>query len=154
MTHNALPSEEIQEGNKLIAEFMGGQIREAWRVGDSIHYTWTGEYVKEWRGKMGLPIVKEMKEMHILTDHLFFHSSWNWLMPVVEKINSLQVPEDSRGDVTYVVTIEPGYCVISAGGESIVSEKQAFDSGLPLIEIVYEAVVEFIKWHNEQKVKP
>lgn len=117
-TDNVLPSEQIQEGNKLIAEFS--------------NYLDNG------------PAAKYCYDENIM----LYHSSWDWLMPVVEKINSLQVPKDSRGDVTYVVTIEPGYCVISQGGEGIVFEKQAFDSGLPLIAIVYEAVVEFIKYHN------
>ena len=131
----------VIEGNKLIAEFMGAK----WLFQDDAIYHRYG-----WFYELDNTPTKWTSLWHD-NEHLQYHSSWDWLMPVVEKINALQVPEDSRGVVTYVVTIEPGYCVISAGGEGIVSEEQAFDSGEPLIATVYRAVINFIKQHNSQK---
>lgn len=79
-----------------------------------------------------------------------FEIDYNWLMPVVEKIESLTM-EDGRGEVNYVVTIETDYCVVSVGGEEVVAEAQAFDSGISKIGIVYECVVKFTEWYNLQK---
>ena len=129
-------SEEVQQGNRLIAAFMGATIT------DKLTCKPYPSGLPSWAMRM-----YDFDTLRI--GGYDYNSSWDWLMPVVEKINGLQVPEDSRGDVTYVVTIEPGYCVISAGGEGIVCEKQSFGEDLPLIAIVYEAVVDFIGQYNE-----
>ena len=60
---------------------------------------------------------------------LRFHNSWDWLMPVVEKIDELEyeLPEDSNliGDITHgLVSLD--------------------------IKMTYSAVVEFINWYNKQ----
>jgi len=102
------------ENNKLIAKFMGLRY-----VSDPISptgYGWTN-------GKT--PVSIDLK----------YNSSWDWLMPVVEKI------EDAATD-TYVE----------------ISESSTEIWGYPFriniykeskIESVYDAVVEFIKWYNK-----
>lgn len=69
---------------------------------------------------------------------LKFDTSWDWLMPVVEKINSLN-------GVSY--TIE-GKCAMEIGRNGC---RIAFYTSDSMIETVYKAVVEFIKWYNEIK---
>jgi len=77
-------------------------------------------------------------------EHLNFNASWDWLMPVVEKI------KDFLSKAEHVYNIAP--------------EEQTFDfqlykeSGLHISHLtifasrgtVYDAVVEFIKWYNKQ----
>jgi hypothetical protein len=56
-----------------------------------------------------------------------YHKEWNWLMPVVYKIKWLEdIEEEKTEDI---------------------------DAGLTnaLLEQTFEAVVEFIKWYNENK---
>ena len=61
-----MSEQEIIEGNKLIAEFMGYKFIEDW------HQYW------------------RLSDKHLLLENeLKYHSSWDWLMPVVEKIEYL-----------------------------------------------------------------
>ncbi len=66
-----------------------------------------------------------------------FNSSWDWLMPVVEKIESLG----------HGVTIYRKGCHINDIG---VSSINGFTHSNKL-EQTYKAVVEFIKWYNQTK---
>lgn len=69
-----------------------------------------------------------------------FQNSWDWLMPVVEKIDGLG----------YHVTIMKTRCVIAIT-LNVQNHIQSIHPGYSMIEVVYCAVVEFIKWYNEQK---
>ena len=80
-----------------------------------------------------------------------YHTSWEWLMPVVEKIEEIAL-EDVDGSYKvhrFNVKIESFYCVITDGKdehrELIVADDGDKKSN------VYYAVVEFIKWYNENK---
>lgn len=78
---------------------------------------------------------KDLYIQHI-TDTLKFDTDWNWLMEVVEKINNTG---------RFEVIIQYGFCYITDGlGELTLSlpEKNT-------IYAVHKAVVEFIKWYNE-----
>lgn len=121
-----MTQEEINEGNKIIAEFMGAKPS---KVDNDKRYL-------------------RFTEPHAGTDtyafypwNLFYHTSWDWLMPVVQKINSmtpeLKLPRDLQAmkDRTHPF------------------EKYADVLGLPVsspINEVYKAIVQFIKWHNSQ----
>lgn len=63
------------ENNKLIAEFMGGYTPYE-RFGDSTEYYYKGHYVT----------LENMK----------FQTSWDWLMPVIKKINE-QIDPNVKG---------------------------------------------------------
>lgn len=67
-------------------------------------------------------------------EKLKYHTSWDWLMPVVEKI-----------EYEANVTICRQSCHIE--NDDILIERY----GDTKIESIYLAVVAFIKWHNEQK---
>ena len=63
------------EGNKLIAEFMGGKVEQfVWRKYEP----------------MGVSFAEQVHglQAHLLHD-LEYHTSWDWLMPVVEKIEKI-----------------------------------------------------------------
>lgn len=100
---------EIIEGNKLIAHFM-----------ESI----TGEELGGYTEKGWASACK-------------YHTSWNWIMPVVETIAALreegkykrsQIPDGSKADWIF--------CLYLLAAD---------------INTAWVAVVEFIKWYNQQK---
>ena len=65
---------------------------------------------------------------HYKMDELQFHTSWDWLMPVVEKI--LDISFQDEGDA------EDFYSIRDC---------------MPDINHTYKAVVEFIKYYNKTK---
>jgi hypothetical protein len=67
-----------------------------------------------------------------------YHLSWDWLMPVVDKIESLR---DENGNA-YRFTIDMGNAQIEGTNIEIVG-------GSCKLDTTYQAVVEFINWHNE-----
>jgi len=77
--------------------------------------------------------LKEMKaeglyfEQGYMTSELKFDTDWNWLMPVVKKCREESNDEDSYWEAIY-------YSLVDLD-----------------IDNVYIAVVEFIKWYNENK---
>ena len=79
-------------------------------------------------------------------ENLQYHTSWDWLMPVVEKIE-----EDERynidilqyGTIISSNTKEQGYLEIVNNVADI-----SFDNK---IEHTYKAVVQFIKYYNQNK---
>jgi len=110
------------EDNKLIAEFMG------WKVDKSIssaHFKKTGGY----------HLTNGTRTM--ASDQLQYHTSWDWLMPVVDKIAKESMYyltfDDDKG--TNFQKLQLGLNGATTGN----------------FDLVYKAVVEFIKWYNEQK---
>ena len=71
---------------------------------------------------------------------LLYHSDWNWLMEVVEKIESLEFEVFIE---TYEVRIELYNNTIFRQHTKVSNQTK--------IQAVYNACVEFIKWYNEQK---
>lgn len=115
--------EDILAGNKLIAEFMGAKITSP--VG------YTGRDVVFSEVTHGLRTHVSMA--------LRYHLNWDWLMPVVEKIESLG----------YRVLIERGggitnYCKIRKR-KDMIAESASHNSK---INATFSAVIEFITWYN------
>ena len=100
------------QNNKLIAEFMGYTFAD-YDLG-GLHYLIDGNYVEY--------------------NSLQYHTSWDWLMPVVEKI---RVPYNNTE-----ITGEKYEDIISVLAEGCVEANQLQ---------VYEAVVEFIKTYNDER---
>lgn len=86
-----------------------------------------------------------------LESELLFHSNWNWLMKVVEKIESLgMLFKVSRWREDEVLT--NGYwCTISDSFSGVEFADSAYiDDTETRIEAMYLACIEFIKWYNLQ----
>ena len=121
------------ENNKIIAEFMG--------------------YIDNGCSEEGFlinPITNFDEEINDLT----FHSDWNRLMQLVEKIEQTTIKEtygqfnEKESNAIVSVVIENKFCQILSNGiylNEIVSENEETK-----IEAVYNACIEFIKWYNEQ----
>jgi hypothetical protein len=117
------------ENNKLIAEFMGMQD------------TPIGWYDNE----EAFPNL--LRTEGNTFDNLLFHTSWDWLMPVVERIESFIFDENNSYNVTIGST---NYCIIQdSNGDRIEIIK---DNGETKLKTVYQAVVGFIKQYNKYKL--
>ena len=118
-----MTNEEIIEGNKKIAEFMGwkkvtsynGEVWDMSNV-DKSQESLFGELVDKNNGK--------------------YHSSWDWIMPVVEKI-------ESKG---YFCMINKWTSVYTGtDGERI--EVTTVQGNTKILN-TWKAVLEFITWYN------
>ena len=108
------------EENKLIAEFMG-----------DVFYKNTGH----WYNSEGCDIAWA-------EDELQYHTSWDWLMPVVDKINSIKCKNNGY----YGVEIYPNAVRIEDGDSNeIVLLNQTNERFETSKQATYQAVVEFIK---------
>ena len=119
------------ENNKIIAEFMGFKLQNnpnerffnQWLINTPTEIAWSN------REKL-----------------LFFDCDWNWLMAVVLKINMV----DNYRYTVQINSMDTYIHDLKCSGFIFQSEmKWQSDE---LINSVYEAVVEFIKWYNENKL--
>jgi hypothetical protein len=86
----------------------------------------------------GAEVCDYNNEPYFLLEDLPFNKNWDWLMPVVEKIESLGYTFKITGNI---VTINHPFF------EDIDYRK----TDLSKIEAVYLGVLMFIKWYNNQK---
>ena len=123
-----MEEKEIVENNKLIAEFMGtpnsigGNIPFIYEIGEPLPFSsiiCTNENILD-------EILREVDEFGSeLTPYItWYHNSWDWLMPVVEKI------------------------LIISNELNNIEKFSVITDQVPYINEVYKAVVEFIKWYN------
>ena len=110
--HGGFNKLENMDNNKLIAEFMGA--------------TEVKKDTYKFPNRTGLPL-------QIGT--INYHSDWNWLMEVLDKIEGLGV----------VVEIRENVCYISPFPNNYISELEQTK-----LQATYKAVVEFIKWYNNE----
>lgn len=108
-----MTDKEIQEGNVLISNFMGDV------TGDPAEWVTTDKR---------------------FVDKLKYHSSWKWLMPVVEKIEGLG----------YFVSINGNDCLITDERRSLIAHTQRFETK---IQTVLKAVTSFIEWHEDRRLE-
>ena len=111
-----MKEKEILEGNRLIAEFMGIDFSS-----------------KETFNKYSISILNASG---------FYHKSWDWLMPVVEKIDQ------------YGASVIIGRMFCDIKYINPIKTEQEFDvriaSGVKM-NAINGAIVEFIKWYNKQQ---
>ena len=105
-----MKTQEIIEGNKLIAEFMGE-----------------------------IPYHNNTPEL-ICNDGMLYHVSWDWLMPVVEKVEN-----DNN---LFSFEIKERYVFISAFNGNLITHWDYHQN--TKIQATWLAVVEFIKWYAVQ----
>lgn len=128
-----MEANEIMIGSELIAKFMGVNPMKAFG-----YENWYDGYQLQ---KAGLPFA--YGAMGNGTSELKFHTSWDWLMPVVEKVE----------EVSYRVTITTySICIerVSKDGKAIIKFPVSRGNTYK-IQAVYEAVIEFINWYNQNK---
>jgi len=120
---------EILTGNKLIAEFMG--------------MGYTPGYYNLMSPYYGFTMVNRTRTS-CNADELQFHISWDWLMPVVEKIINDQSSECQFTGEGYLPKIT--FSMLNDSKHSFSGESET-----NLIEATWIGVVDFIKWYNLNK---
>lgn len=116
---------EILEGNRLIAES-----------------PFVSDYHKKW-------IAKEIKtngSIDFFIQASRYHASWDWLMPVVDKIEALGSNDRTR----FNVTIETNNCFIDEYVDGMKDDGWLIEvvDAANKMDAVWQAVIEFIKWYN------
>jgi hypothetical protein len=149
-----MKQEEITEGNKIIANFMGYYIKEesiqirGGRMTHKVLYDKDGFTTNFYLDRIR---TYEATEDELYLD-LRFHKSWKKLMPVVEKIELIKDPYHGH----FGVHIVSNSCSIQS--TNFRPDKRIPDpphyakyiTGKDKIEATWLAVVEFIKWFNTQ----
>jgi len=116
----------IIEGNKLISNFMELVVNEE-------------------------PIRVGGIKVNDTYDSLHYHDNWEWLMPVVIKIESTQgmsIRVEISGYICEIYQTKRNPAIKENGGFqdiSLVSEKHN-----DKLALVWMSVVQFIKWYNQQ----
>lgn len=134
--------ENTTEKNNMIAHFMGGYVIKQ-REYDMPHGSQSTHIINMWMKPMGAPNWATFA--HI--GHFEYHSSWDWLMPVIRKINGLGKEYQFTIFKTYVsCTVERGgkfYKDFSFSHAEYITEEQSD------ITAAYNLVVKFIEWYNQ-----
>jgi hypothetical protein len=113
----------IEEGNKIIAEFMGGVLC------DYPDGMFPGE-----KGYQFPNPVYRTSPTWWNKHSLMYDKSWDWLMPVVEKIKAIPT-KDGTELIKKIDQIVHSLCLIRIG-------------------ITHKLCAEFFQWYNSQTLKP
>ena len=133
----------MEENNKIIAEFMG------W----STHPKHGDKYlINKSKDRVNLPWYSECNWEASLRE-FNYHSDWNILMPVIEKIENTKIKDysistDITDDKTFINVWHYG----DGGKWSIlISNYNEEYKDFNKIQRTYKAVIEFINFYNKQK---
>jgi hypothetical protein len=125
------------ENNKIIAEFLEANPFKEFVNRDIYSYEMYGIIESIGEG--------EYEKHFYLPEEMLFHSDWNWLMEVVQRIN---ITEDYRFSIqintmdVYIHDAKNNNYIFKSGADWQPNE---------LKKSVYEAVGYFIKWYNNQE---
>lgn len=145
--------ENRMKDNELIAEFMGALYRSG-----PDHFN-PDRTIVQWIIK-GNPFNQHRDDVKhwYSPEHLLYHQSWDWLMPVVQKITGMpyESEEVDNGFGAKVTVVHRPYLrtfgmINDENGHYMARfNRCALHMAPTLIEATYSAVVEFIKIHNQQ----
>ena len=122
-----MEAKEIIEGNRLIAEFDGWEILPNQGTKKIEHFIKNG--------------------YRLSINDIYYHQYWDWIMPVVEKITSI---DDGK---FYIMISSVGIWCTTIGRDDISEQEVASMGGMTPIENTWYAVVNFIKWYNKSNNK-
>jgi hypothetical protein len=144
-----------EEGNKLIAEFMGFEKVTVGYIGcddetewQRIHINWMDENELDSVGDYAVNIAANK---WFEWEDVKYHSSWDWIMPVLieietrlDVVTSIQI--NRYKDVGYKQLFgETSVCLFEGNHDTIIT-----DAGLK-IDALWEAIVRFLIWYNSKK---
>lgn len=133
-----MTQEEIQEYNKMCAEFLGGiysTYAEAWGFGNA--------YIQPNEIKFGDRTFKGAVFAERFEKELKFHSDWNWIMEVAEKIEN-KLSESFNVDIC-----NKNQCEIVKNGEEFICGYGFETVNHSKKKAVVQAIYQFLKYYNE-----
>lgn len=136
--------------NELIAQFMGAERREGPRAFNP------DQTIVQWIIK-GNPYNQHRDDVKHWYQpvELKYHESFDWLMPVVEKIAKIETNDKVyNGEDSYFDSYFPRtFAMINCETREFMVRlnRNPLHQSTSLIEASYKAVVEFIKWYNQQQ---
>ena len=122
-----MTQEFITQFNKKCTKFLDWKIVPK----NASNKTNSSELYKEWLKPNG-ETTPTWKELH-------FHSDWNWIMEVVEKIENIK----------YSISVTGNFCHIAKVEENIGITLGSYQ-GSTKKEAVVQAINQFIDWYNLQ----
>ena len=128
-----MTQEQILEGNKLISEFMGAEVSQAYsktKEQDGLMFYYPKDSSPNTYRNLSSMAIK-------------YHSSFDWLIPVLKEIENLGCIVEIWMSLAY------GCRIYKLGGKLSIG-KQFTNESNSLEEAVYNTVIEFIKWYNTQ----
>lgn len=132
--------EQISKGNKLIALFMGAEIMGSKTSPQGIVEIQSIAFKEDGSFK---------ESIRDFERQLKYHSSWNWLMPVIEKISEYKY-ENSELNIDRAY---PRTFGMSSNKDSSLKlfrfNRMPLHQSETLIEASWKAVIEFIEYYNE-----
>lgn len=135
----------IRENNRLIAEFMGTESR---------HPLWQSpSYAggKFWVSEEFMGIEEPDGNELLDPSEMKFHTSWDWLMPVIEKIRSRGFTDRDRFGIDFVFSGVGGYFYAEGYRKKLkVGDKYGYGAKTK-IENCFLTVVQAIKKINENE---
>ena len=138
---------EKHEVNTLIAMFMGGSVLREEEY-ELPHGSRGYVMIRHWSLPTRVPL-RDFDNAGI--GHFNYNLSWDWLMPVIRKINSLDKGTQFAIFKTYVsCTVEKGgkfYKDFSFSHAEYITDEQND------LQAAYKLVFKFVKWYNENKIE-
>ena len=135
---------KIEDGNALLAEFMGGRIThsEDYEMPHGSRSTGT---IHHWSGITGTP-ASSMANIGIFS----YHSDWAWLWPVIDRIESLGFNFSiSRRGIQVTKWRARGRFEAT---DLIIDEDFSEDYiGREKLIAVWDSAVSFVKWYSKQQ---
>ncbi len=114
---------KIADGNRIIAEFMGAKIIPNQGEAKIEHFVFDDDRLAIW--------------------DLKYNSSWDWLMPVVNKIKELKHPiylyQSHVQNTVEIFEMKNDHYII----------RESDTMGEPIM-VLWKAIVQFIKMHNKK----
>lgn len=126
--------------NELIALFMGAEFLRRPDSFDPEKYH--ESYV--FKGHPGNWRVENETKSHLTAPQLMYHTDWDWLMPVITKISTIQIPNAHNYHM-----VQMG-CCLKFYWCDILSYPISSTSTKSLLEASYRTVIKFIKRIGEK----
>lgn len=120
-----IPTQQQQEGNKIISRFVSDTYAT---------YSDTAEFIPS-----QFCNDNSAEATLFRFDKMKFHSSWDWLYPVIQKVGSVMISTDFKSAKKLTTAINWSKHIFFA-------LEQAED-----IEVIYKHTVAFIQWYNKNK---
>lgn len=123
------------ENNILIAEFLG------WKEQKDPSRKFFTQFFNEYGERKG----------GTAKEPLLFHSSWDWLMEVIEKIDKTDTLSSTEEPYWYCVSLMGSYASVTDGKTGKIIIEISEENDYSWIGVAYKLAVDFVKWYKKNK---